>query len=156
MNSRHLAQINIGRLRYDFDDPRLRGFIDNLDLVNGLADRSPGFVWRLQGDTSGLITDPAVSGPRMAVNMSVWETPEALSDFVWKTLHKKFYSKKGAWFDPLDTPHFCMWWVPAGHRPTVQEAMDRLAHLATHGESERAFTWASLRDTTAWETARCA
>jgi hypothetical protein len=41
-----LAQYNIGRMLYDLDDPEMADFIAQLDEVNGLEDRSEGFVWR--------------------------------------------------------------------------------------------------------------
>ncbi|MDH3740809.1 MAG: DUF3291 domain-containing protein, partial [Hyphomicrobiales bacterium] len=51
----HLAQLNVGTMLYPQDDPRMAGFMDNLDRVNAIADRAPGFVWRLQ-DESGNAT----------------------------------------------------------------------------------------------------
>ena len=82
--------------------------------------------------------------PTFLVNMSVWETPEQLEHFVWNTVHKRIYQKKGNWFEPMTTPHFVMWWIPAGHVPTPQEALARLDHLTKHGPSDHAFGWESL------------
>src|SRR5262249_794827 len=77
-----LAQLNIGRLRYDVGDPRMAEFIDNLALVNGLAERSPGFVWRYQDDSGSAIdTRPFDGDPRMAINLSVWDSVESLERF---------------------------------------------------------------------------
>ena len=79
MTGLHLAQLNIGRLRYEVGDPRMAEFIDNLAFVNGLAERSPGFVWRYQDDSGSAIeTRPFASDPRMAINLSVWDSVEAL------------------------------------------------------------------------------
>ncbi len=90
----HLAQLNIGRLRYEANDPRMADFIDNLAFVNGLAERSDGFVWRYQDDSGSAIdTRPFDGDPRMAVNLSVWEGVEALEKFVWQTVHKRFYGQ---------------------------------------------------------------
>ena len=154
---RHLAQLNIGRIRHEIDDPRMADFADNLALVNGLAECTPGFVWRYQ-DASGNSTDtrPYTGDPRMAINLSVWDSVEALERFVWQTLHKRFYGRRAEWFEHLGGPYFVMWWVPAGHRPTVDEAVERLEHLKAHGPSDHAFGWESVASAQLWKTARCA
>jgi hypothetical protein len=155
--ARHLAQLNIGRLRYEAKDPRMAGFIDNLALINGLAERSPGFVWRYQDRSGSAIeTRPFAADPRMAINLSVWESAEALEHFVWQTVHKRFYGQRHEWFEKMDESYFVMWWVPAGHQPTVQEAIERLDHLKRHGPSDHAFAWEGLPAAQLWKTARCA
>jgi hypothetical protein len=157
MTTLHLAQLNIGRLRYEVGDPRMADFVDNLALVNGLAECSPGFVWRYQDDSGSAIeTRPFAGDPRMAVNLSVWDSVEALERFVWQTVHKRFYGRRQEWFERTDERYFVMWWVPAGHRPTVQEAIERLQHLQQHGPSEHAFGWESLPAAQLWKAARCA
>ena len=153
---RHLAQLNIGRLRYPTDDPRMADFMNNLDLVNGLAERSKGFVWRLKDDSGNATSIRPYDDPQMAVNLSVWESVEALERFVWQTIHKRFYGRRPDWFEQMDKPHLVMWWVPAGHRPTIGEAKERLEYLTTHGASERAFGWESVPAAQLWKTARCA
>ena len=157
MKGHHLAQLNIGRLRYEIDDPRMADFKDNLARVNAIADRAEGFVWRLQ-DGSGNATSfrPYQDDPRIAINMSVWESIEALERYVWQTLHKRFYGRRAEWFDKFDGPYFVMWWVPAGHRPMIEEAVARLDHLKLHGATEYAFDWESLPAAQLWKTARCA
>jgi hypothetical protein len=153
----HLAQLNVGRIRYPTDDPRVAEFMGALDAVNALAERSPGFVWRLKDDASNNATNILVTpDPSFLINMSVWETPEQLEHFVWNTVHKHIYAKKGNWFEPMCTPHLVMWWVPAGHVPTPQEALGRLDHLTQHGPSEHAFGWESLPNVTLWAQQRCA
>ena len=98
----HLAQLNVGHIRYATDDPRMAEFMGALDAVNALAERSPGFVWRLKDDASNNATNILVSDdPHFLVNMSVWETPEQLEHFVWNTVHKRIYQKKGNWFAPM-------------------------------------------------------
>jgi uncharacterized protein DUF3291 len=155
--TRHLAQLNIGRIRHPLDDPRMADFMNNLALVNGLAERSPGFVWRFQDDSGNATnTRPFDDDPRMAVNMSVWESVEALERFVWQTVHKRFYGRKHEWFEKMEGPYFVLWWVPAGHRPTVQEAIDRLSHLKEHGPSDHAFGWEHVASAQLWKAARCA
>jgi catalase (peroxidase I) len=154
---RHVAQLNIGRLRYETDDPRMADFMNNLARVNALAERSPGFVWRYT-DASGNATDtrPYAGDPRMAINMSVWESIEALEKFVWQTVHTRFYTRKHEWFEKLDGAYFVLWHVPAGHQPAVQEAIARLEHLKAHGPSDYAFGWQDVAAAKLWRSARCA
>jgi hypothetical protein len=139
--SLHLAQLNVGYARVPLHDPRIAEFMDNLDRINALAERSPGFVWRLQSD-SGNATDIAVPGDdEMISNLSVWTDGPSFAGFVFNTVHARFYEKRAAWFEPMGQAHFVMWAVPAGHRPDLTEAMDRLSHLRAHGSTEHAFGW---------------
>ena len=155
--AQHLAQLNIGRIRYEVNDPRMADFMNNLQRVNALAERSPGFVWRYQDDSGNATNSrPFGDDPRMAINMSVWESVEALEKFVWQTVHTRFYARKHEWFEKLDGAYFVLWWVPAGHRPSVQEAIDRLEHLKAHGPSEHAFGWQDVEPAKLWKSARCA
>ena len=153
----HLAQLNIGRIRYEVDDPRMAGFVDNLAMVNAIAERSPGFVWRYT-DESGNATStrPYDGDPMMAVNMSVWENVESLEKYVWQTVHKRFYGRRHEWFDTMSERYFVMWWVPARHLPTIAEAVERLEYLKKHGPSEHAFAWQDVASAELWKTARCA
>ncbi|MEL6317535.1 MAG: DUF3291 domain-containing protein [Pseudomonadota bacterium] len=154
----HLAQLNVGRLAADKDDPSLAEFMDNLDRVNGLAERSEGFVWRYVGDSGCAAEDAPYDpeDPRVIVNLSVWESVEALERFVWMTLHKRFYAKRGAWFTPMKSPHFVMWPVAKGAVPTLEEAKARLEELRAHGPSARAFGWETAPGARLWREARCA
>lgn len=156
--NRHLAQINIGRLVADKDDPRVAEFMDNLERVNRLAERSPGYVWRFTDDTGVAATEVSFDGvdPRYIANLSVWESAEALEAFVFNTLHRRFYAKRAAWFEPLETPHFAMWWVAPGHRPSLEEGRARLERLRAEGPSEHAFGWSDLADARLWRERRCA
>jgi hypothetical protein len=153
---RHLAQLNIGRLRYATDDPRMADFMNNLDLVNRLAERSKGFIWRLKDESGDATNIRPFPDPNMAVNMSVWESVEALERFVWQTIHRRFYGRRLQWFDTMYGPHLVMWWIHAGHLPTLDEAKERLEHLAAHGPSDHAFGWESVPSAQLWKTARCA
>ena len=152
----HLAELNIGHLRYDLSDPRMADFVDNLERLNGIAERSEGFVWRLKDETGTATNIKAFDDPRIIVNMSVWENIEALERYVWQTVHKRFYGRRPEWFAKMEGPHLVMWWVPAGHVPTVEEAKERLEHLAAHGPSDHAFGWESVPAAQLWKTARCA
>jgi hypothetical protein len=152
----HLAQLNVGRALDDLDSPRLAEFMGALDRVNALAERSPGFVWRLKSD-SGSATDIKVTNdPRFIINMSVWETAEHLEQFVWNTVHARVYDKKANWFEAPSKPYFVMWFVPIGHVPTPEEALARLEHLTAHGPSDHAFGWESLPNVKLWMSKRCA
>ena len=138
----HLAQVNIGRIRAPLQDPIMEGFRTQLDPINALADRTPGFVWRLQTeDGNAMAVRPVPDDDLMAINMSVWESLEALQQFVYKSAHVAPLRDRKQWFQPMDGPILALWWVPAGHIPTVAEAMDRLRHLKEHGPTAHAFTF---------------
>ena len=152
----HLAQLNVGRLVAPPDDPRVAEFMENLDRINAIAERMEGFVWRLQTE-AGNATDLRFEGdPNTIMNLSVWQSAEALQAFVFQTVHAQFYRKRAKWFQPLDVPHFVMWWIVPGHIPTIAEAAERLEDLRSNGPSERAFGWDQLPNAEALRAARCA
>jgi Domain of unknown function (DUF3291) len=150
----HLAELNIGKFKYPTSDPRMAGFMDNLDRVNALAERSEGFVWRLKGDNNNA-TDFRV-GDDMAVNMSVWTDAKSLENYVFKTVHAQFYKRKQEWFDLMEKPHMVFWHVAEGHQPTLDDAYARLQHYEKHGASEFAFGWAEVMDVERMRSLRCA
>ncbi|MEM9392567.1 MAG: DUF3291 domain-containing protein [Pseudomonadota bacterium] len=155
----NLAQLNIGRLLADTDDPRVREFMDAIDMVNGLGKRMPGFVWMMEGSGAPGTgnTEAKLEGdPRFVSNLTVWEDVVSLEKFVWGTIHKRFYERRRDWFEVLGEMHFVMWWVEAGHVPTLEEALDRLEHLKTHGDSDHAFGWSYLKEARMWKTHACA
>jgi hypothetical protein len=137
----HLAQFNIGRMLAPIDDPVMEGFRSQLDPINALADESPGFVWRLQTAEGNATAIRAYPDPLMAVNMSVWESLEALHAFVYKSRHLSPLRDRRQWFEPASEHILVLWWVEKGHIPSLEEAKERLEHLRTHGPSERAFTF---------------
>ena len=150
-----LAELNVGYARYPLDDPRMAGFMDNLDTLNALAERSNGYVWRMKSD-SGNATDLAVPGDEeMISNMSIWEDVASLGDYVFNTIHAKFYEKRPAWFENMTRHHFVMWWVEDGHIPTLEEAIQKLAHLQEHGSTDDAFGWDAV-DQSAWRRCKIA
>ena len=155
MAATHLAQLNIGRFLHPTDDPRMAGFMANLDRVNAAAERSSGFVWRLKDDSGNATALRPFDDATMAVNLSVWESAEALEKFVWNTVHARIYNGKAAWFEKLATPHFVMWTVPAGHIPSLAEAKERLDHLTAHGDSDFAFGWSHLAHIKLWMAKKC-
>ena len=139
----HLAQLNIGRFRAPTDDPLLADIMAGLDHINALAEATSGFVGRLQ-DESGNATDiPWSSAPLMAVNMSVWESVEALRGFTYRSEHTEFLKRRREWFERMDF-FMVLWWVPVGHIPTLQEARERLEQLDQHGPTPYAFTFAKV------------
>ena len=134
-----LAQLNVARLRAPVDSPLLADFVGQLDAVNALADAAPGFVWRLQ-DESGNATSVRPWGEDMIVNMSVWESAEALMTYVFAAGHLDVLRRRREWFVPMDTAHLVLWWVPAGHQPPLDEARARLDLLDRAGATGDAFT----------------
>ncbi len=136
----HVAELNVGRTVAPIDDPALADFVANLERINALGDASPGFVWRLQDEFGAATTIRAYDDPLMIVNLTVWDSIEALRTFTYRTGHVDYVRRRREWFAPLDGPSLVLWWVPAGHRPTVQEARARLDHLAAEGPSPAAFT----------------
>ena len=137
-----LAQVNIGRFRAPLEDPIMEAFRTQLDPINALADRSPGFVWRLQTeDGNATAIRPYADDSLMAINMSVWESLEALQQFVYKSGHVGTLRARKQWFEEIDGPILVLWWIPAGHIPTVPEAQERLQYLKEHGPTPHAFTF---------------
>jgi hypothetical protein len=135
----HLAQVNIARMLGPSDSAVMKEFFDALDQVNAAAEASPGFVWRLQTDNGNATEVRAYDDPLIIFNLTVWESPAALKDYVFKSVHGKFFARRQAWFEKMEEMHLAMWWVPAGTRPTVEEAKARLEHLRQHGDTAYAF-----------------
>jgi len=141
-----LAQVNVARMRAPLDDPIMKGFVDRLAELNALADASEGFVWRLQtdgGDATYL--RPFEHDQRLIINMSVWESVDALKRYVYRSDHASAFKLRHEWFEPIQN-FLALWWVPAGHRPSVDEGAQRLAHLAAHGPSQFAFTFSTVHE----------
>jgi hypothetical protein len=139
----HLAQINIALMKAPLDDPLMAEFVANLDGMNALADRSPGFVWRLEGE-GGDATDVRPYAENILVNVSVWETPEDLFRYTFRSQHTEILKKRRQWLAPYDGAYSALWWIPAGHIPTVDEAKERLDYLRERGETVFAFTYKQL------------
>ena len=140
MAAYQLAQLNIARMKYPFDDPRMAEFVARLDDVNTLADNAPGFVWRLQTE-DGDATAIDSFGPDYLVNMSVWQDVESLRDYAFRSAHKEVLSRRGDWFDKMREAYSVMWWIPSGSLPTLEDAAERLRILREQGPSARAFTF---------------
>lgn len=140
----HLAQVNIAIAKFAYDDPRFAGFVDNLERIYDLAAATPGFVWRHVTVNDDAEAKAAFAEPDLIFNMSVWESKEALRDFVYMSDHVEILRQRGEWFIPQKRPIMALWWLPAGTIPTIIEARDRLAHLADVGPSEYAFTFSQF------------
>jgi heme-degrading monooxygenase HmoA len=136
----HLAQVNVALLRAPLDGPELAGFVALLEPINALADRSPGFVWRLQTEDGDATAVRPFDDDRMLVNLTVWESLEALRDFVYASRHLDAMRRRREWFHRLAVPYLALWWVPAGSVPTVAEAKRRLELVQRQGPGPDAFT----------------
>ena len=136
----HIAEVNIGRLLAPVDHPRMAEFRNALDRINALADAQPGFVWRLVGagnDATDLRPDPADA--LEAINASVWESIDHLTAFAYRSEHTAFVRRRLEWFEPPSRAYLALWWVPAGHTPSMAECLDRLAHMRANGPGAYAF-----------------
>jgi hypothetical protein len=141
MSEWHIAQMNVGTALYPLDDPRIAEFMELLDEVNALAEKSPGFVWRLKSDQGNATDIKLTDDPNFIVNMSVWRSPEALFDFVYKSSHRLVMAKRRQWFAPPVTAYQVLWWVEAGSVPTPQQGLERLRHFDVHGPTPFAFSF---------------
>ena len=139
----HLAQLNIALPREPLDSELLAEFVAALEPVNAVADRSPGFVWRLQTDDGDATGIRGFGDDQLIINMSVWESLAALREFVYSSSgpHLAVMRRRREWFERMAESHMVLWWVPAGHVPSVEEAEHRLGLLHSHGPTELAFTF---------------
>jgi hypothetical protein len=136
-----LAQVNIAKFRKPAEHPDNADFMNNLERVNGLAEASPGFVWRLQGEGAGATDIKAFDDPLVAVNMTVWESVEALAAFAYRNMeHRGIMRRRREWFE--ETPvYMALWWIPAGTLPTLDDAKAKLEMLERLGPTPEAFTF---------------
>lgn len=144
MPNYHLAQINIARMLAPIDDPIMAEFVAQLAPVNALADASPGFVWRLQTESGDATSIQVYDDNMTIINLTVWESVEALREFVYKGAHHGVLRDRKRWFEKFAGPYYALWWVPAGHTPSPEEAKTRLEHFRQHGDSEYAFSFQQL------------
>lgn len=141
MSEYQLAQINVGRLRAPIDDPLVADFVDGLDAINTLADQSPGFVWRLQteeGNATGIQTS---EDELLIINMSVWATADDLFNYVYRSGHVDFLRNRRDWFERMGEAHMCLWWIPAGESPSIENGLERLDHFKENGPTAQAFSF---------------
>ena len=136
----HLAQLNVAKLRAPIDAPELAEFVAWLEPINRIADNAPGFVWRLQTEGGDATSIRVFDDEMIVVNMSVWSSPEALTDYVYRSQHKDVFARRKEWFERIDEAYLVCWWTPAGEIPSVDEAVRRLELLRERGPSADAFT----------------
>jgi hypothetical protein len=129
----HLAQVNIARMKAPLESPVMAGFVARLAEINALADRSPGFVWRLQTEEGDATYLRPYDDDRILFNLWVWEGVEPLREYVYRSAHVELIRARREWFTAFESAHLALWWVAAGHRPSVDDAKERLAHLVEHG-----------------------
>ena len=135
-----LAQLNIAQMKTPLDAPEMADFVANLDRINALAEAAPGFIWRLTGEGDNA-TSIRPFGPNTLVNMSVWSDVQALSDYVYKSMHVEIMKRRKEWFERMSEAYHVLWWVPQGHRPHEYEAMQRLQTLRAMGPNDKAFSF---------------
>ncbi len=136
-----IAQVNIALPREPLDSPALAEFVANLEPVNALADTAPGFVWRLEDDSGDATSIRVFDDDRLIINMSVWESIEALWEFVYSGGHLDVMRRRREWMTRIARSYMCLWWVSEGQIPTTDEARQRLEYLEANGPTARAFTF---------------
>lgn len=139
----HIAQYNIARMVAPLEDPLIADFVAALDSINRLADEAPGFVWRHQ-TADGNSTSVRVRGdPYILINFSVWDSIDALFQYTYRTAHAGIFRRRREWFEASDLAYLVLWWIPAGHEPSVEEGEQRLDYLRDHGPTPHAFGFKS-------------
>ena len=139
MTAYHIAQINIALAKKEMDSEVMKGFVSRLDEINEQADTAKGFVWRLQTEEGDSTAIRVFDEPLLLVNMSVWESIDALKDFVYKSAHVELIRDRQAWFHKYIDSHQALWWIPAGSIPTIEEAKEKLEHIQKQGPTQEAF-----------------
>jgi len=137
----HLAQANIARMKVPIEHPSMDNFRAQLDAINALADASPGFVWRLQTAAGNATDIQAFDDPLLLFNMSVWQDVDALHAYTYRSAHSGPLRARREWFEPAHAPSFVLWWIPASHVPTIEEAKEKLRLIAERGPTSEAFTF---------------
>lgn len=141
MSEYHLAQVNIARMLAPIDSPAMADFVNNLDRINNIAEKNPGFVWRLTGDENNATALRVFEDDFLIINMSVWESIDSLFIFTYASRHSAVLKRKKEWFHKMADMHMCFWYVEAGHEPSPEEAKQRFQYLNSHGESPYAFSF---------------
>jgi hypothetical protein len=144
VDGHHLAQVNIARMKDALESPLMANFVARLEEINALADGSPGFVWRLQTPEGNATYLRPYDDDRILFNLSVWESVDALKQYVYRTAHAELLRDRRSWFEHFDGVYAALWWVPIGHVPDVLEAKARLTYLEKHGPSKLAFTFKTI------------
>lgn len=133
-----LAQLNIAKMLYPLDSFEMRDFVDNLDRINALAERSDGFVWRLIDEDDN--TEASIFGHDFIVNLSTWTDIDSLHNFVYRTAHTEVLRRRKEWFSQVKT-YSVMWWHDSNSTPSTAQASARLEQLGNNGPTAEAFTF---------------
>ena len=141
MSKYHIAQINIARMLAPIDDPIMQDFVAQLPPINALADETPGFVWRLQSESGDATSIKVYEDEFIIINLTVWESIDALRQYVYKSDHSKILRDRKRWFEKFEGPYYALWWVPARYIPSTGEGKERLEYLREHGDSAYAFSF---------------
>lgn len=137
----HLAQVNIAKMLGPIDTPVMSDFVANLDRINALAENSPGFVWRLKDEGNNATSFKVYDDALIIINLSVWKTIDDLVAYVYQSDHATIFRRRQEWFEKMTRPHTTMWYVPRDVVPSPKEAVERLDHLQTHGDTPYAFSF---------------
>ncbi len=141
MTSYHLAQFNSAQMRFPLNDPKMIGFTSQLESINALAEKADGFIWRLQDDEGNATSLRVFDNDMILVNMSVWQSVEALYQYSYYSDHAKVFKQRKDWFDKIDKHDMALWWIPQGHTPSLEEAKEKLELIRLKGPSAEAFTF---------------
>jgi hypothetical protein len=141
MPTYQLAQVNVARLLAPVDSEQLTDFVANLEPINALADQSPGFIWRLKSEGGNATDSKAFDDTMILINLSVWESIEALRQFAFDSAHAPVMKRRREWFEKFQTAYVALWWIESGHIPTPDEALQRLQSLDQYGSTPFAFTF---------------
>lgn len=137
-----LAEINIAKMiGVSIEDPVMKEFVDNLDRVNALAEKSEGFIWRLKDDSNNASSFNPYDDVQTIINVSVWENVASLEAFTYKTFHSDFLKRRKEWFTKYGSAHYALWWIQETDEVTLEEAVARLDYLQKNGPSTRAFSF---------------
>jgi hypothetical protein len=140
MHTYQIAEINVARMKgVTINDPLMKEFVENLDKVNGIAENSEGFVWRLKDENNNATSLNPYNDQQVIINVSVWESMATLEAFMYKTFHSEFLKRRKEWFQAYGKAHTALWWIPTGQFPSMQEAVEKLDYLQYHGPTEHVF-----------------
>jgi hypothetical protein len=155
MSAYHLAELNIARLKAPLDHPDTQEFTNNIAAINALAEASPGFIWRLQDDSTGDATSiRLMDDPLLIINLSVWDSVESLFQYTYYSGHADFFRRRAEWFGKLELVGVVLWWIEAGQYPTLEQAHAKLEHLNAHGPTPQAFSFKQRYTVEEWLAGR--
>ena len=136
-----IAQMNWGQMRYPLDDHRMKEFADHLDEIYCLAENTPGFIWRIDGEELATELIDLGYNEKMSTTVSVWQTIQDLHKYTYESAHGKYLDRTREWYEKVEGPQLVIWDVEHDERPSFREAQHRLDHLKEHGSSDYAYGW---------------